>query len=644
MPRRAVRKAAEAIHRDNVFTPRSLDDEQRTIEVVAATETPVLRWGFNEVLKCTRSAVIATRLKGLPVIDSHDRSSVLSVLGQVTAYRVEQRQLIATIKFADSERGRQAFELVKSGMLNKVSVGYTIRNYEETDAKNGSALLTVTEWEPFELSLVSVPADHNATVRGASTVKNPRRRNGPALNDEAEDLDLDVRNRDDDEEYGDDIRSRRQTRSATFSRQIDELRSQGVRAGLKPEAIDEELNGVRTMSRAREIVMDMLADQSTRTPSSSVHRGQDTSQADFEAQIIDAVAERLGAPAPERQDNPLRNRSLVEIGRNFYQRAGFSVQTMDDTRIAEFMLGGEHRATRAGGYAGSGHTTSDFTLLLDNAANRALLSRFSGEGSPIKKVATKRNARDFRRQTFIRPGEAPKLEKILESGEIKNGTVGEDARGLKLETYARIFALSRQAIINDDLGAFSDFIRAFADSAAVTEGDLLYELLSANAFGGAKYSDNKNFFHADHGNLASSGAALSIGSLDAGRKAMRTQKSVNGDRNAGVVPSVLMVGPAKETEAQRLVAEINATTTTDVNPFAGKLQVEVENRYPGNGWWLFADPASAPALAYGYLDGREGPFIDTDNGWRVLGTEFRCVLDFGCAPFDPRAAYFNPGE
>ncbi|NTE36663.1 prohead protease/major capsid protein fusion protein [Agrobacterium tumefaciens] len=642
MPRRAVRKAAEAIHRDNVFTPRSLDDEQRTIEVVAATETPVPRWGFNEVLKCTRSAVITTRLKGLPVIDSHDRSSVLSVLGLVIAYRVEQRQLIATIKFADSERGRQAFELVKSGMLNKVSVGYTIRNYEETDARNGSVLLTVTEWEPFELSLVSVPADHNATVRGASTVKNPRRRNAPVLNDEAEDWDLDVRSRDDDEEDGDDIRSRRQPRSATFSRQIDELRSQAIRAGLKPEAIDDELDGIRTMSRAREIVMDMLADQAVRTPSSSLHRGQDTSQADFEAQIVDALAERMGAPPPERQDNPMRNRSLVEIGRNFFQRAGFSVQTMDDTRIAEFMLGGAQQATRA--YMGGGHTTSDFTFLMDNAANRALLSRFTGDGSPIKKVATKRNARDFRRQSFIRPGEAPKLEKVTENGEIKTGTMGEDTRGLKLDTYARRFGLSRQAIINDDLGAFSDFIRAFAESAAVTEGDLLYALLSANAFGGAKYSDNKNFFHADHGNLASSGSAISIASLNVARVAMRTQKSVNGDRNAGVVPSILLVGPAKETEAQKIVTEINATTTSDVNPFAGKLQVEVENRHSGNGWWLFADPASAPALAYGYLDGHDGPFIDTSNGWHILGTEFRCVLDFGCAPFDPRAGYFNPGE
>jgi HK97 family phage prohead protease len=165
----ASRKATDATkHRDNTFSPQSLNEQERTVEVVAATETPVARWYGSEILKCTRQAIDTTRLKGLPVIDSHDRSSVLAVLGQVTAFRIENRQLVATIKFADSERGRQAFDLVKSGMLNKVSVGYTVQEFEETDTRRGSSSQTVTAWLPFELSLVSVPADFNATIRGVS--------------------------------------------------------------------------------------------------------------------------------------------------------------------------------------------------------------------------------------------------------------------------------------------------------------------------------------------------------------------------------------------------------------------------------------------------------------------------------------------
>ncbi len=59
------------------------------------------------------------------MIDSHDSSSNLNMLGQVVEWKVEGRSLLTKIMFADSERGRAAFDLVRSGMLHKVSVGYS---------------------------------------------------------------------------------------------------------------------------------------------------------------------------------------------------------------------------------------------------------------------------------------------------------------------------------------------------------------------------------------------------------------------------------------------------------------------------------------------------------------------------------------
>lgn len=648
MGRAAPRKSPSGgdLHRNWSFQPDTLNEKERTVEAIAATETPVRQWYGYEILRCTDTAVVTTRLAGLPVIDSHDRSSVLNILGQVTEYRFEKRQLVVRIRFAEGERGQAALDLVKSGMLSKVSVGYRIHEYEEADARDGSAIQTATLWEPYEVSLVSVPADHNASIRGknnmAKAVKRVRR---PVEADPVHDSQSvrEVETDEDEIDNIDEIETRSAPRRSTFERRLDALMGEAIRAGLPVREVEEELDGVRSIERARAIVFDMLAERQNQTRTVANHGADNARQRGdgSDERIVDALAVRMGAK-PADMENPLRNVSLVQIGRQAMENAGISTRSLDDVAIAEFMVG-----RRSPNFATDGtramHTTSDFPLLLQSAGNRALLDRYGFLASPLKGLSTKRNARDFRTQTFIRPGEAPKLLKVSEAGEITSGTMEEDARGLKLDTYARKFAISRQAIINDDLGAFSDFIMAFAQSAAETEGDLFFALLSANAYGGTTLSDGKNLSHADHGNKAAAGGEIDESTVSEARKAMRLQKNVNGTGTAGVVPAVLLVGPARETEAEKFVTTINATTTGDANPFAGKLQVEVENRYSGNGWWLFADPQQRPALMHGYLTGSEGPIVETKDGWDVLGTEFRCILDFGCGVMDYRAAYFNPG-
>ncbi|WP_312946335.1 HK97 family phage prohead protease [Agrobacterium sp.] len=633
MSRAAVRKQTNSSSkvRDNVFTPSSLDEEKRVIEVVAATETPVGRGVYKEVLLCTKKAIDATRLIGLPVIDSHDRSSVLAVLGQVTAYKIENRQLIATIKFADSERGRQAFDLVKSGMLNKVSVGYVIREFEETDVRKG-AVLTATAWQPYELSLVSVPADHNATVRGAS---NMGRRTKPNANP---DIEMD------DEEELDNRNGGDETRAARFNDQLDDLVRSAVKAGLSATTVRAELDGIRSMSGARDVVFDLLADQSSRIQTRSFSGGRSEPDIAANDRVVDAIAVRLGAPSTD-QSNPLRSRSLIEIGRNHLEGAGYSISGLSDNAIADAMMG-DYRSLGLGtrSLGGGMHTTSDFSFLMDMGAGRALEARYNSTPTPLKILAARRDQPDFRKRSFIRPGEAPPLLKVQEDGEIKFGTFGEARTEIKLESYARAFSVTRQALINDDLGVFADFIRDFSDNVVDNEGNILFDLLSQNNFGGTKLLDGKNLFHADRSNLAALGGRIDVGSVSDARVAMRMQKNVNGTGTAGVVPAVLLVGPRLETEAEKFVAQINATAISDVNPFSGKLRVMVENRYDGPGWWMLGDPVSRPALMYGHLQGLEGPQLRSEEPFGRQGRAYSVEHDFGAGVLDPRAIYFNPGQ
>jgi len=156
-------------------------------------------------------------------------------------------------------------------------------------------------------------------------------------------------------------------------------------------------------------------------------------------------------------------------------------------------------------------------------------------------------------------------------------------------------------------------------------------------------SDTKALFHADHGNLAGSGGAISTTTLSAGRVAMRTQKGVDGVEIVGAAPRFLLVGAAKETEAQTVLASIYAAQASNVNAFSGVLSLLVEPRISGNTWFLFADPAVLPTIEHAYLSRQPGPTLEVREGFEVLGSEYRLVLDFAAAPIDWRGAYKNAG-
>jgi hypothetical protein len=120
-------------------------------------------------------------------------------------------------------------------------------------------------------------------------------------------------------------------------------------------------------------------------------------------------------------------------------------------------------------------------------------------------------------------------------------------------------------------------------------------------------------------------------------------KDIDGKTPINVTPRHLVVGPALETTAEQFLHTISAVDSTKVNPFAGALALHVDPRLTGNAWRLFADPAEVATIMIAYLNGAEGPNVETRLGWDVLGLEVRAVLDFGCGVNDFRGTYLNPG-
>jgi len=187
-------------------------------------------------------------------------------------------------------------------------------------------------------------------------------------------------------------------------------------------------------------------------------------------------------------------------------------------------------------------------------------------------------------------------------------------------------------------------MRAIGMAAATTEAEQFLTLLTANTNTGPTMADGQVLFRTQRNNLASSGGAIDVTNVSTGRAAMRgLQTDINGVLVSSA-PRYLLVGPAQETAAQQLVANLTPAQTSTVNPFSGQLEVVVEPRLTGNAWYLFADPVQTPAFEMATLAASGGtPQTEVFTEAKTLGVTIRIVHDFGMGAVNVIGAWRNPG-
>lgn len=584
----------ELLTRRLTFQPSTLNVEAGTVEVVLSTGAPVRRAGFIERLAISAEAV-ALPIR-IPLLDAHQQTSIKDIKGRVENIRSEGGAIIATLHVTDPE----ALAAIARGDVTGVSVGYRVKTWlDSRDAATGERTRTATKWELVEASLVPVPADPLALIR--SNVMEDEIVTEPEVTSET-------------------VRTRAETNA--------DIRSIATAAGLASTFADGLIDREATAEEARSAAFEeMQRRASVRIPTVRVGASGDD-PAVIQTRMAEALACRMGGPEPSEAARQYTNMGLADMARESLTRSG-------TTGVG--MLGREELLTRAM------HTTSDFPNLLTSAGNRVLMPAYRAAESPLKAMARQRTADDFRPLSLIRVGEFGKLKKVTEAGEIKSLTTGEATEGYGLETFGGIFALSRKAFINDDLGAFGQWAAMMGRAAAETEADQLVQLIRQSNGAGPLMGDGKRLFHVDHGNLGV-GAAPDVEELSKARLAMRRQTGLDGVSPINVAPKYLLVSADLETTAEQLLATLAANSVGEQNPFGGKLTLAVEPRLPEGEWFVFADPQAAPVLEYAYLSTAQGPQISSRDGWEVLGREFRIVLDFGAGAVDWRGAYRNPGE
>lgn len=359
------------------------------------------------------------------------------------------------------------------------------------------------------------------------------------------------------------------------------------------------------------------------------------------AGIEEAMMHRIHAGATLTDNGrQYRGMSLLEIGRDFLEARGVNTRGMDKMSLATNVLQ----------YRSGMHSTSDFANIFANVANKRMRSAYEeNRGTYTQWARRAPNAPDFKNINIVQLSGAPELVRTNEHGEFTYGTMQDAGVSYALITYGRMVSLTRQAIINDDLRAFERLVSAFGASSSRLENRLVYSQLTANP----NMGDGKALFHADHGNLATGNSTgqLSLAAMKAGRTAMRLQKGL-ANEELNLAPNFLIVPATLEQDAYQLTSSnYTPAKQSDVNEFraGGRTAVEpivepILDAASASAWYLASSNSQIDTVEYCYLDGAEGPVIESQNGFEVDGVTWKCRLDFAAKAVDYRGLFKGAGS
>ena len=610
-----------------------------------SSETPYLRTPFFddpwiEVLGHNESEVDLSRLnEGAAVILNHGMDAIensgLRSVGRTTMAWLQAGRGYVEVKMSRREGMEGLLQDIKDNLIPGVSVGYRIIEKTLIAQEEGQpAKYRVTKWQPVEITLCDIPADPTVGI-GKRSIEEEKTIMTEAVKEKPVDKEIVQEVRSETVSIAPDLKEV-EKRAADEGAKLERARISGIGSAVRTVGLDEKFandlieRGI-TLDEARQKIFDELAKRQAKSP--TIHYGDVTTTVDEnetrQEHMIDALLYRADPSRNKMTDGGRRfaGLRLLDFARSSVEARGIKTEGMYPMAIAE-------RAFMA---------TSDLPLILSNVANKSLRTAYEAAPRTFTTWARRTTAPDFKTINRIFMSDAPKLEKVTENGEFKRGIVTEGQETYQLATVGKVIGLTRQAIVNDDMSAFTRIPAMFATAAANYESDIVYGIMTANA----ALADGSALFHAaNHINLTSTGTVIDIASLGVARKLMRLQKTPQGVV-MNLSPRYLIVPAALETLAWQFTnPPIFPVQSSAANPFLGELVTVVEGRLDANSataWYLAADPMQIDTIEYCYLEGNEGVYIETRQGFDVDGMEIKARLDFAAKAIDYRGLYKNVG-
>jgi ATP-dependent protease ClpP protease subunit len=347
----------------------------------------------------------------------------------------------------------------------------------------------------------------------------------------------------------------------------------------------------------------------------------------FRAGVTSGLMIRAGLTANDTS-NEFRGYSLTELARACLTRHNISTKGQDKMQVV------------ASAFT---HSSSDFTNLLADVAHKAMLKGWDEAEETFQRWTSRGTLSDFKAAKRVDLNTFPALSKVEQGAEYKYATVGDRGETIQLATYGSLFSITRHAIINDDLDAFTRVPNKMGRAAVRTVGNLVYAVLTGNP----NMADGTALFHANHANLLT-GAAISTASVDLASAAMAKQTDATGtvlNINMAylVVPRTLKgLALTVATSEQEITS---AKTATIPNWMRNTFEVIADPRLDAtstSNWFAAANPAINDTIEVAYLDGNDMPQLEQQGGWTVDGVEYKVRIDAGVKALDWRGLQKNP--
>jgi HK97 family phage prohead protease len=636
-----------------VRAPSTLDADARTCEAVAVTSDPVTMYGwdgpFEEVLLMDK--VRLPKNGQVPLCDSHNRWTVKSVVGSFRDMKTEKGCLVGTVHFSRTAEGEDAFTKVKEGHLTDFSVGYRVHDYESVKAGKKATIdgteyegpvVVVKEWELFELSICPIGADPGAKARGdMNDLLTPEEGpivagaagleeglsgraqtegDGPDEDEEKKDPPEEGEDGGEDEEEDKDEgkgKGKGEGKKALPAApndgdRIRGLMSLGKRYGYPDETVANWLaNGVTVAEVSKSILEDLHGKEKKFDMGIQVIRDEG---AGFRALMADALTVKFRSPLakPNPRAEELANDDCYQISKACLRNLGMDTGGPRHKVIERAMA------------------TSDLPIFLLEASNRVLQNSLQEGAETWQDWTGSFSVKDFKEVKLVNAEIDNELLPISELGEYKYAYMDESAESLSIKSWGRMFAVSREALINDDLSVITREIQHFGQGFRRHIGDSVYGLLANNPLMG----DSVPLFDAGaHKNVLASGSGPPTAETIAlAIRQMAMQKDLHG-RTLNVRPEYFLaplnlMGAAETFFNSELIGTQAQPTTKNLfyNRFKRIYDVRLDDQNE-NTWYLVGPRENGILVVY--LNGVQAPVMEFEKEFRINAITYKVTFDYG---------------
>lgn len=677
------------------FEPASVNTDARTVDITWTTGARVLRtpWfddPYFEELSLDPAHVRMGRLSSgrAPFLADHNSRTVDAAMGVIQSARIDGGKGVATVRFPKEGIDPEAdklFAKIRDGIVGNVSVGYRIFKMQRIeDGTTTTPVFRAVDWEPHEVSAVAIGADAEAAVRSAELAQRNAcefvETRGMPPQEEKQKMD-ETQKAAAEQKAAEEKRAADLKAAADAARgeaaQAERERITGIQHAVRVAKLGDEfaqrmVAEGKSLDQVRALVLDELAKRSEQAPIEGHVRVQ-VGEEDREKWIRGAAAGMLSRSGrmhdvvialddhrkkDSRHQNPdllrafesfdpkdnggeFRAFTLVDVARDSLERRGVRTRGMSADKIVE-------RALYARDNGGQ-QTASDFSVALENVMYKTLLGAYAQQADSWRRFCGVDSTQDFRPSNRYRLGSFGVLDQLDESGEYKQKQIPDAIKQqITTQTYGNKIALSRKAIVNDDMGAVVASAERFGRMAGLSIEVAVYNLLAQNSGLGPSVTYNgitAPLFDAQFANIGTQ-AALSSDAIDADRVTMGSQVDISNNEKLDIRPSVLLVPltlGAKAKQINRAAYDPTAGAAFEApNKVAGLFRDIVDTpRLSGTRRYMFSD--QTPALVVVFLNGTQVPFMDQRLGWDIDGIEWKLRLDFNAQGFDPKGALTNAG-